>query len=45
MANEAKKKNSTFTNGKPDQKVHKAQKPNTKGFGGPNFIRKTGRGG
>lgn len=45
MANEAKKKNSTFTNGKPDQKVHKAPKPLAKGFGGPNFIRKTGRGG
>lgn len=41
MANEAKKKNPAFITGKNN----KAPKPNTKGFGGPTVVRRSGRGG
>jgi hypothetical protein len=43
MANDAKKQKAMFTpNKQPNQKTAKA---NTKGFGGSNVIRRTGRGG
>lgn len=42
MANDAKKKNPSFINGKSNQK---APKVNTKGFGGPTVVRRSGRGG
>jgi len=42
LANEAKKKNS-IPNAKPNE--GKIKKMNTKGFGGPTVVRRTGRGG
>ena len=42
LANEAKKKNS-IPNAK--QNESKFKKVNTKGFGGPTVVRRTGRGG
>ena len=42
LANEAKKKNAPMINGKKTEQ--KAPKP-SKGFGGSNVVRRTGRGG
>jgi hypothetical protein len=43
MANDAKKKNAAFITGKNGSQ--KAPKVNTKGFGGPTVVRRSGRGG